>query len=333
MRADRLLAMLMLLQTHRRITARDLAEELEVSERTIYRDVLALNSAGIPIYTESGPGGGIALIEDYQTNLTGLSPEEVQALAMLNIPEPLVSLGVGKALKAALLKLAAAMPQSGRVNQAQVHARIHLDATWWFQGQEPTPHLDTLKQAVWSDRMVHITYQGDFRYVGEQTVAPYGLVAKANIWYLVYAFAERLRARRISRILSAELLPESFARPADFDLGDFWRTWCAAYEQDRPSFQVQALVAPTLADRLPSLLQDNQPDTLNTPPAITDEGWPRMHLYFESFEDARTRLLGFGGAIKVLEPQALRMSLADYALQVHNLYAADEVRNSSNQKS
>lgn len=324
MRADRLLAMLMLLQTHRRLTARKLAEELEVSERTIYRDVLALNSAGIPIFTESGPGGGIALIEDYQTDLTGLSPDEVQALSMLNIPEPLVSLGVGQALKAALLKLNAAMPQSGRVNQAQIQARIHLDATWWFQDQEPTPHLDILKQAVWGDRMVHITYQGDFRYIGEQTVAPYGLVAKASVWYLVYAYAERLRVRRISRILSAELLPESFVRPANFDLANFWHDWCAAYEQGRPSFQVLALVAPALVERLPNLLQGEQPDVLNTPPDITEEGWQKMRLHFESFEDARSRLLGFGGAIKVLEPQALRISLVDYATQIQALYSAEK---------
>lgn len=324
MRADRLLAMLMLLQTHRRLTAHQLAEELEVSERTIYRDVVALSSAGIPIYTEGGPGGGIALIENYQTNLTGLRPEEVQALSMLAIPAPLVQLGVGEALKAALLKLAAAIPLSVRENQAQAHQRIHLDATWWFQGQEPTPLLVTIKQAVWQDRLLKMTYQGDFNYIGEQVVAPYGLVAKASVWYLVYAHAERIRVRRISRILSVELLSEPFLRPADFDLADFWHTWCAQHEQDRPAYQVQALVSPALAERLPSLLQENQPDVLNTPPTMTDEGWQRMTLHFESFEAARTRLLGLGGAVEVLTPLALRRSMADYAYQVQNLYAADE---------
>ena len=324
MRADRLLAMLMLLQTHRRLTAQQLAEELEVSERTIYRDVVALNSAGIPIYTEGGPGGGIALIENYQTNLTGLNMEEVQALSMLNIPEPLVHLGAGKALKTALLKLAAAIPPSIRENQAQAHARIHLDASWWFEDEEPTPHLDTIKQAVWQDRLLNITYQGDFKYIGKQTVAPYGLVAKASVWYLVYAHAAHIRVRRISRILSAELLAESFVRPAEFDLGDFWHRWCSEYEQGRPSFEVQALVMPGLAERLPILLQENQPDILNTPLTVTDEVWQKMTLHFESFEAARTRLLGFGSAVKVLKPQALRISLADYAQQVQKLYAADE---------
>lgn len=324
MRADRLLAMLMLLQTHRRLTAHQLAVELEVSERTIYRDIVALNSAGVPIYTQGGPGGGILLLEDYRTDLTGLRPEEAQALSMLNIPEPLVRLGVGQELKAALLKLAAAIPPSVHQEQTQAHQRIHLDASWWFQPEEPTPHLHTIKQAVWQDRLVQITFQGDFKYIGEQIVAPYGLVAKASVWYLVYAYASRMRVRRISRILSTELLDETFERPKAFDLSAFWQQWCAQSEQDRPSYEVRARVAPALAKRLPTLLQENHPDLLTTPPARTEAEWPTMTLHFESFETARTRLLGFGGAIEVLEPLALRKSLADFAYQIHRLYDSEE---------
>jgi predicted DNA-binding transcriptional regulator YafY len=324
MRADRLLSMLMLLQTHRRLTARKLAAELEVSERTIYRDVVALNSAGVPIYTESGPGGGIALIEDYQTDLTGLLPQEVDALSMLNIPEALISLGVGPQLKAALLKLAAAVPPTMRANQAQTHNRLHLDATWWFQSDEPMPHLQTIKDAVWQDRLLRVTYQGSFNTVGQQVVAPYGLVAKASLWYLVYALAGHLRVRRVARIILAEMLPESFTRPADFDLIAFWQTWCADYEKDRPLFQVKLRVAPSLAGRLPKLLQEKLPDQLNTPAVMPETGWQLMTLHFESFEAARTQLLGFGAAVEVLEPLALRISLADYAQQIHKLYHLSE---------
>lgn len=324
MRADRLLAMLMLLQTHRRLTAHQLAVELEVSERTIYRDIVALNSAGVPIYTQGGPGGGILLLEDYRVDLTGLRPEEAQALSMLSIPEPLVRLGVGQELKAALLKLAAALPSSVRQEQTQAHQRIHLDATWWFQPEEPTPHLHTIKQAVWQDRLLRITYQGEFSFIGEQIVAPYGLVAKASVWYLVYAYASRIRTRRIARILSAELLTETFERPDDFDLSAFWQQWCPQSEQNRPAYEVRIKVAPTLAERLPMLLQENQPDLLNAPPAPSEAEWPTMTFHFESFESARTRLMGFGGAVEVLEPFALRKSLADYALQIHQLYGVDE---------
>lgn len=326
MRADRLLSLLMLLQTRGKLTARQLASELEVSERTIYRDITALSVAGIPVYTEGGPGGGVSLVESYQTDLTGLRPEEAQALSMLNIPEPLVRLGVGQELKAALLKLSAAVPPAAREKQAQARHRIHLDAAWWFQPEEPVPHLQTLQQAVWQDRWLQIAYRGDFNTLGEQRVAPYGLVAKASVWYLVFACEGRIRARRVARIVSATMLPQSFERPADFDLAAFWQKWCADYENDRPRYEVRVLAAPALAARLPWLLRENQPDTLPAPLALQREGWQVMTLTFENFETARMRILGFGGAIEVLEPLALRRSVADFVQQIGRLYQ-EEVSN------
>jgi predicted DNA-binding transcriptional regulator YafY len=167
---------------------------------------------------------------------------------------------------------------------------------------------------------LQITYQGEFNTIGQQVIAPYGLVAKASLWYLVYALAGHLRVRRVAHILSAEMLPASFTRPADFDLTAFWQTWCADYEQDRPLFEVKARVAPILAERLPKLLQENLPDLLNTPPVIPETGWQTMTLHFESFEAARTQLLSYGGAVEVLEPLALRISMADYAQQIQNIY-------------
>ena len=242
---------------------------------------------------------------------------------MLNIPEPLVRLGVGQELKAALLKLSAAVPPSVREKQAHARLRIHLDAAWWFQPEEPTPHLPTLQQAVWQDRLLKIVQRGAFDALSEQIVAPYGLVAKASIWYLVFSFDGYVRARRVSRIVAAELLPQTFTRPADFDLAAFWQKWCADYETSRPRYEVRALVAPSLAARLPKILAENQPDTLNTPPTLRREGWQPMTLTFESFETARTRLLGFGGALEVLEPLALRHSLADFAQQIQKLYGGN----------
>lgn len=324
MRADRLLSMLMLLQTRGRLTARQLATELEVSERTIYRDVTALNAAGIPVYTEGGPGGGVSLIENYQTDLTGLRPEEVQALSMLNIPEPLVRLGVGQELKAALLKLSAAIPSSMRENQEQARQRILLDAAWWFQPEDPTPYLQTIQQAVWQEHLLQITFRGDFNATSEQMVAPYGLVAKASIWYLVFCWEGHIRARRVSRIVSAVLHSHSFERPANFDLAAFWEKWCTDYENDRPRYEVRALVSPELAERLPQLIGEKQPEPLNTPPALQREIWQAVTLTFENFETARTHILGYGGAIEVLEPLALRRSVADFALQTRLIYTSDE---------
>jgi predicted DNA-binding transcriptional regulator YafY len=320
MRADRLLSMISLLQIHGRMTAQQLSHELEVSERTIYRDVTALSTAGIPIYTEGGHGGGISPIEDYQTDLTRLNPDEVQALSMLDIPELLMRLGMGQKLKAILLKLSAAVPASLRERQIPARQLIHLDAAWWFQPEDPTPCLETINQAVWQDHLLQTTTQGDFGALSEHTIAPYGLVAKASIWYLVYEREGHLRARRVSRIVSAIMLEQSFLRPPDFNLAEFWQQWCADFENSRPRYEVQALVSPTLADRLPHILQNKQPDLLNMPPKLGKEGWRLMTLTFESFEVARTRLLGFGGAVEVLEPLALRYSLVDYAKQIVGKY-------------
>jgi predicted DNA-binding transcriptional regulator YafY len=324
MRADRLLTLLMLLQTRGTLTAAELAADLEVTERTIYRDVIALSTAGIPVYTERGPGGGIALVENYRTDLTGLRPEEASALSMLEIPEPLIRLGVGTELKTALLKLSASIPSAAREQQTLSRQRIHLDAAWWFQSEEPAPHLGTLQQAVWQDRMLRTIHRGAFDTPIERVVAPYGLVAKATIWYLVYRFEDRLRARRVSQIIEAEILPQTFRREPDFDLVGFWQRWCADYESDRPRFEVSALVAPGLADRLHKILVGEIVDMIPTPPDQRREGWRVMRLTFESFEVARTRLLGFGSAVEVLEPLALRLSIADYAEQIKDLYKKHE---------
>src|SRR5512147_2861952 len=152
MRADRLLSLLMLLQARGRMTAQELARELEVSERTIYRDINALSASGVPVYAESGPGGGCALLDSYRTNLTGLTADEARALFMLSIPAPLDQLGVGQELRAALLKLSAALPSSRRPDEERARQRIHIDSLAWFQGEDPVPHLHTLQQAVWQDR-------------------------------------------------------------------------------------------------------------------------------------------------------------------------------------
>lgn len=144
MRADRLLSLLMLLQIRGRMTARELAKELEVSERTIYRDIDALSIAGVPVYGEPGPEGGYALVDSYRTNLTGLTEGEVRALFMLSIPAPLADLGVSHELRAALPKLSAALPNARRRDEERVRQRFHLDSTWWRQGEERVPHLQTI---------------------------------------------------------------------------------------------------------------------------------------------------------------------------------------------
>jgi predicted DNA-binding transcriptional regulator YafY len=326
MRADRLLSILMLLQARGRMTAGELAGELEVSERTIYRDLDALSAAGVPVYAERGPGGGCALLDSYRTTLTGLTQDEVRALFMLSIPAPLAELGVDQELKMALLKLSAALPATRRHDEERARQRIHLDSSGWFETREPVPHLQTLQRAVWEDRKLHLAYRLRFEAQAEWLVAPYGLVAKANVWHLVCARGGHLRVYRVSQVLEAAISDESFERPADFDLAAFWQAWCAEVEEHRPYYPVVVRVAPDLVPWLPHYFGEPireeivraQGTEAGSPDA---QGWIRVTLPFESLPEARERLLGFGGAMEIVAPVALRESVVDFARQVVARYA------------
>src|SRR5512147_688411 len=235
MRADRLLSLLMLLQTRGQMSAKDLADELEVSERTIYRDITALSASGVPIYASRGPGGGVRLIDEYRTTLTGLTPDETRALFMMSIPAPLMQLGMGEKFKGALLKLSASLPEPRRADESRTRQRILLDSSWWFQADQQVPCLQTIQQALWQDRCLRIKVRWDFFNTEfEQDAEPYGLVAKANIWYLVYGQGGTPKVTRVSQIVSAEMTAEGFARPPEFELEAFWREWCREYESQPP---------------------------------------------------------------------------------------------------
>ncbi|MGD8626215.1 MAG: YafY family protein [Anaerolineae bacterium] len=316
MRADRLLSILMLLQARGRMTARALAEELEVSVRTIYRDLDALSAAGVPVYAERGPGGGCALLDSYRTTLTGLTQDEVRALFTLSLPAPLADLGLGEEFKAALHKLSASLPDTRRPDEARARQRIHLDPAGWFERRQPAPHLRTLHQALWQERLVEIVYELPFEARATWQVAPYGLVAKADAWHLVCSRDGHLRVYRLSRILEARLTDSEFAYPHDFDLAAFWGSWCAQAEENRSRYRARVRVAPGLVPYLPRLF--GEPIEPAGPP--DGQGWLPMELVFESLEEARRQLLGLGGAVKVLAPLPLRESVADFARQAAALY-------------
>ena len=321
MRADRLLSLVMLLQTCGNMTAGALAEELEVSERTIYRDVDVLSFAGIPVYTERGPGGGIALLDSYRTSLTGLNRDEVRALFMLSIPAPLDELGVSADLKAALLKLSAALPAVGRDEQVLARQRIHLDSVGWSQPEQPVPYLQTVHQAVWGNLKLQLRY--DLGYFGEieLLVDPYGLVAKTTVWHLICGREDHLRVLRVPDILEARVLDEHFERPADFNLVAYWKAWCEQNEKRLASFQVKVRVAPDLIPYLWTHFGERVADQSTQLDAPGEDGWITVTLQFERFEEARRRLLGYGRAVEVLEPDVLRKSIKDYAWQILDLYS------------
>ena len=319
MRADRLLSILMLLQARGQMNAAQLAAELDVSVRTIYRDIGALSAAGIPLYSQEGRGGGYGLVDSYRTTLTGLTEPERQALLLLAVPAPLAELGIGRELEAALRKVLAALPGSHGEAESRLRRRLHLDAAWWFQEGEPVPHLPLLQQAVLADEKLLLRYRLPIHVEVERLVDSYGLVAKAGVWYLVYAHSGRVRAQRVADLLAVTATGIPFVRPPDFDLAAFWAAWCRRREAEQSAYRVQVLVSPALLPYLPAIF-GLSPSAAGPP---DPSGWHPLALAFNSFEAARARLLGCGAAVEVLSPAPLRQSIADYAAQVVALYGED----------
>ncbi len=316
MRADRLVSILMLLQTRGKIPAAELAEALEVSVRTIYRDMNALSAAGVPVYTERGAEGGCCLVADYTTDLTGLTEDEARALFLLAAPGPLDALDAGQKLKAALRKLFAALPQYRGASLPQ--PRLHLD--WDLQGGEDAARgqLETLYQAAQAAQGVRIRYR---LWNGPEislSVHPLGLAARAGRWYLVYETQEKIRAQAVNELLGVERLDEPFNYPAGFNLAEYWRQSRAVIERGRAAYPVLVRIQPEARRELARRLGAGALAELA--PADGD-GWARICAGFESLEAARGVLLALGGSVEVLEPLALRLSLEDYTRQILRRYA------------
>ncbi|MBN1993158.1 MAG: YafY family transcriptional regulator [Anaerolineae bacterium] len=320
MRADRLLSMLMLLQIRGRMTAEELAEELEVSPRTIYRDLDALSIAGVPVYSERGPSGGISLLDDYRTNLTGLTRAEVRALFMFTVPGLFADLHADKTQEAATLKLLASLPAPFRQDAELARQRLHLDPAVWFQPAEPAPYLSLIQDAVWQNRRVRIVYRrGDGAWV-KRLIDPYGLVAKTSVWYVVAGVLRMTLTFRISRIQEAVLTDSTFERSADFSLADYWANWCAQFEASHEKYGVTLRVAPAGIPSLVQMFGEGIHTLVEQAGAPDDEGCCTLTLTFESPEAACQKILGLGTAVEVIAPQALRKQMLNMAEQVTNLY-------------
>lgn len=320
MRADRLVALLMLLQARGRLSAPALARELEVSERTIYRDIGALCASGVPIYGVAGPAGGYALVDSYRTTLTGLTAGEARALLLLRVPAPLESLGVSDELHSALRKLAAALPGASTHEGDRARQLIHLDAAWWAEDEGPTTHLRRLYEAVLADERISIRYGLPGGREAAQSVEPLGLVAKAGVWYLVYARRGLAQARRVSQLAEVSGTGEPFARPVDFDLAGFWRGWCDEERRRRQVYRATVRVAPASLGALAAHSGAELRGRPGADPEPDAEGWLTVELQFESLEAARAALLACGGGVEVLAPEPLRRSLWDYAEQIAARY-------------
>jgi predicted DNA-binding transcriptional regulator YafY len=325
MQASRLLSILMLLQSRGRMSAFALARALEVSVRTVYRDVDSLSAAGVPVYGDRGRSGGFQLREGWRTQLTGLTSGEARALLMTGLPGPAKALGLGDAAASAHLKLLAALPADWRGDAERVGARFHLDPVDWFRSAAPADHLRLVAEGVWNERRLRMRYES-WTEVSDRVLDPLGLVLKGGAWYLVARHQREPRTYRVAAIESAEVLDEHFTRPPKFDLAAFWSESTRRFEQGVYRDFATLRVSPLGLNRLRgfSPIVARAADRTAHPP--DRDGWRQVTVPIESVDHASREMLRLGDQAVVLEPAALRDALLATARQMLGRYEAASSR-------
>jgi predicted DNA-binding transcriptional regulator YafY len=315
MRASRLVSIILLLQARGRMTAAALAAELEVSVRTIYRDIGALHMAGIPLYGEAGADGGYRLLDGYRTRLTGMTAPEAEALALAGLPGPAAELGLGGVLAAAQLKLDAAMPTEMRARAAMVRERFLLDAPGWYSDGDPVPYLTAVAAAVWNQQRIEIRYRR-WRAPTDVTrhLDPHALVLEAGKWYLVAWGHGGMRTYRINQILSLAVLAEHFERAHDFDLADYWAAGVTQFRAGLYRAEATIRLSPAGRERLADMYEADFVSAVTATAGDPDgSGWITAVVPIESFENAQTGLLRLGADVEVLAPAELRARMSAVA--------------------
>ncbi|OKI71086.1 helix-turn-helix transcriptional regulator [Micromonospora sp. CB01531] len=321
MRASRLISLVLLLQSRETMTAAELARELEVSERTVYRDVLALSAAGVPVYADRGRAGGYRLLGGYRTRLTGLTRDEAEVLFLAGLPGPAGDMGLADAVAAAELKVLAALPPSLRDAPARTGQRFHLDVPGWFRQSEPPAWLTELARAVWRDRVVELRYRRGEREV-TRTVQPYGLVLKSGIWYLVGRVGDGYRTYRVDRVVGVEVGGATFDRDEGFDLGAYWREQAEAFLRDMLRAEVKVRLSPAGLRALRHLADAPfvYDEAVGAAEGPDGQGRMVLRLPVESVEVAYAQLLSLGPEVEVLDPPELRERFAEAARRAAALY-------------
>ncbi len=308
MRAERLLRLLLHLQTRGLSTVAQLAQHLEVSPRTVQRDLDALSLAGVPVYSVRGRAGGWALLPDYRTRLTGLTPSEVMSVFVGATAHVLADLGVDASSDQAIAKLIAALPEPARRDAEFARQRLLIDHAGWDDRRETPRWLDLCRQAIWEERLIAITYRDPAEPF---VVAPLGLVAKSRTWYLVAARAngvaaarsDRPRTYRLSRIGLVDLTEETFRRPSGFELTAYWAEAQLQFRASRPSYPIVLRVRGTAVRRFGA-----------TGPVV--DGWCVVEADLENAAEACAAVLAQAGDAVVLEPPELVVGVRRAAGQV-----------------
>jgi predicted DNA-binding transcriptional regulator YafY len=307
MKADRLLSALLLLQSHGRLPGRVLARRLEVSMRTVHRDMEALGAAGVPVFALRGARGGWQLDEGWRTRVPGLDAAEVRALLMAQ-PRSLGDTRLFRAAERALEKLVASLPAALRDEAAQVRQRLHVDTTGWAGVSEDLSMLPAVQEAVSTDRKLRVRYRPARGERAVRVVDPLGLVAKGGTWYLVAGTPDGLRTYRISRIEDARVLADRCERPAGFDLAAYWKSSTEELRRGRGRFEATLRLEPTAWRSLQTWRPDRSVPA-GTEPADAD-GWTTRRVRFDDEEQACFVVLGYGSRVGVLEPGTLRDRVA-----------------------
>jgi predicted DNA-binding transcriptional regulator YafY len=314
MRASRLLSILLLLQQRGRVTADDLAEEFEVSVRTIYRDLDELSASGIPVQGDRGPGGGFQLLEGYRTRLTGLASSEAEAMFMIGLPGPAEALGLGAAAVQAGRKLLAALPSSLSGEAGRMGARFHLDPMDWYHAEELVAHLPAIARAVLDQHPLEITY-ASWTETRNWRIEPLGLVLKGGAWYVVARAGKNVRIFKAANVLGQAALPDTFERPEGFDLAEFWQAELARFEAGLRPLTVVLRASPVGRQRLAKQGAYAAAAIDEAEPPDRD-GWARVRLPIENVDQAALLLLGLGPEIEVIEPEVVREQLHELARQI-----------------
>jgi len=309
MRADRLLSILLLLEVHRRVTARELARRLEVSERTILRDMEALSGSGVPVVAERGAGGGWSLLEGYQTKLTGFTAAEIQSLFLARPPRLMADLGLKQEAEAALIKLQASLPAASRHQADFARERILVDTRGWRDPAESAASLPVLLDALWRERQIRFQYSRVLGEPGARTGDPLGLVAKGSTWYLVASVEGEPRTYRVSRIRETLILEQPATRPAGFSLAAYWERSAAEFREKLPRYYATFLASP-------AAMRWVRYRGWRLEEEVAEGDSVRVRLRFDAEEEAVQFALGFGGEIAVVEPRELRTKVLEGASRI-----------------
>jgi len=315
MRADRLVATLLFLQSRGRVTAAEVAEELEVSTRTARRDLEALSIAGIPVYSQPGRNGGWSLIGGARTDLSGLTAAEARTLFLVAGP----SSAVTPEAKAALRKLVQALPETFRAEAEKAASAIVLDpASWGREAPTPPPHLEILQQAVVTGVRIRLGYRDREGNVTERTAHPLGLVSKGSTWYLVANTDNGMRTFRVWRVQTVDLTDDPVVTPPGFDLHREWQRIVADIDELRGSTRLRVLVEPEAVGWLYGHFGKGRITVGET----RDDGRIELEIGFTDAYPPAIELAGYSRVLEVLEPEEVRRELAEIGARLIERYDA-----------